>query len=222
MNGMDRIHGMGGRRSAADTKDAGSARDAWGAGGAPGAKRALGTGRPTGAKRAMGRALRLWRMLAASALLALTAPAAWAAACLDEAQWQTLQQQSEVQPALLYVWSPRMVLSAVHADQVQTVARQEGLRMVPVHDHRVPAEEVSQALQRLRQQNAAAADALAGSVPLCNEDLVQQDAYRHFPTAWVVRKGSAHPRPLVAAMPMPYWRQGIRLRMVQAGKPKAN
>ena len=95
-------------------------------------------------------------------------------------------------------------------------------RMVPVHDHRVPAEEVSQALQRLRQQNAAAADALAGSVPLCNEDLVQQDAYRHFPTAWVVRKGSAHPRPLVAAMPMPYWRQGIRLRMVQAGKPKAD
>ena len=81
----------------------------------------------------MGRALRLWRMLAASALLVLSAPAAWAAACLDEAQWQTLQQQSEVQPALLYVWSPRMVLSAVHADQVQTVARQEGLRMVPVH-----------------------------------------------------------------------------------------
>ena len=95
----------------------------------------------------------LGRMLAASAMLALTAPAGWAAPCFDETQWKALQQQSEARPALLYVWSPRMVLSAVHADQVQTVARQEGLRMVPVHDHRVPAEEVSQALQRalLRQ-----------------------------------------------------------------------
>lgn len=164
----------------------------------------------------------LGRMLAASAMLALTAPAGWAAPCFDETQWKALQQQSEARPALLYVWSPRMVLSAVHADQVQTVARQEGLRMVPVHDHRVPAEEVLQALQRLRQQNAAAADALTSSVPLCNQSLVQQDAYRHFPTAWVVRKGSAHSLPLVAAMPMPYWRQGIRLRMLPAVTPKGN
>ena len=159
-------------------------------------------------------------VLASAAVL--MSPAIRAESCLDEAQWQALQQQSGTQPVLLYVWSPRMVLSAVHADQVQLVARQEGLKLVPVHDHRVPAGEVMQALQRLRQQTPAAAEALAGSVPLCSESLVQQDAYRHFPTAWVVRKGSAHPRPLVAAMPMPYWRQGIRLRMVQAGKPKAD
>lgn len=149
------------------------------------------------------------------AALLLTAGAGWAA-CFDDASWQALQLESRRQPALLYVWSPRMVLSAVHADKVRAAAQKEGLRLVPVHDHRVPADEVAHAVDRLKQQVPAAADALAGSLPLCSARLQEQDAYRHFPTAWVVHHGASHAAPLVAAMPAEFWRQGIRLRMAEA------
>ena len=155
-----------------------------------------------------------------------------AATCFDEAQWQALQRSTVAQPgqapakALLYVWSPRMVFSAVHAHEVQQEAQALGLRFVPVHDGRLSAEEVAQALAVLphklqKQQNLVPGSAapqlyshpLQMSMPLCAPSLVERDAYRHFPTAWVVQQGGFHPVPLVSAMPPHFWRMGLQQRL---------
>lgn len=158
-------------------------------------------------------------------------------ACFDEAQWLALQrstahpvEQGAADKVLLYVWSPRMVFSAVHAHEVQQEAQALGLRFVPVHDGRLPAAEVAQALavlpQKLQEmQNLVPGSAapqlyshlhphpLQTSVPLCASSLVERDAYRHFPTAWVVQNGSFHPVPLVSAMPPRFWRMGLMERL---------
>lgn len=158
-------------------------------------------------------------------------------ACFDEAQWLALQrstahpagqgaEQGAVSKALFYVWSPRMVFSAVHAHEVQQEAQALGLRFVPVHDGRLPAEEVAQALAVLPQKLQKPQHLVPGSavpqsyshplqtsVPLCAPSLVQRDAYRHFPTAWVVQHGSFHPVPLVSAMPPRFWRMGLLERL---------
>ncbi|MDO5653398.1 MAG: hypothetical protein Q4G39_04770 [Brachymonas sp.] len=144
--------------------------------------------------------------------------------CFDEAQWQTLQRSSAdttatpLHKALLYVWSPRMVFSAVHAHEVQQVAQSLGLRFVPVHDGTLPAQEVSDALAVLPQRLPAGSvvpdpHPLQASVPLCAPSLVERDAYRHFPTAWVVQDGSFHPVPLVSAMPPRFWKMGLQQRL---------
>ena len=155
-------------------------------------------------------------------------PASAAPACFDEAQWQALQQSTtghggETPPkALLYVWSPRMVFSAIHAHEVQQASQALGLRFVPVHDGRLPPEEVAQALAVLPQKLPAGSVApnphpLQSSQALCAPSLVARDAYRHFPTAWVVQQGSFHPVPLVSAMPPQFWRMGLQQRLQQAG-----
>lgn len=146
----------------------------------------------------------------------MAAPRA-ADSCFSEADWQALQRSTARTGAsgvLLYVWSPRMVLAAVHAHEVAQVAAEEGLQFVPVHDGRLPPAELQQALQALaqRQQSLGQPDVLASTRAFCTPSLVQQDAYRHFPTAWLVQAGRHHPVPLVSAMPPEYWRLGIRLR----------
>ena len=147
-------------------------------------------------------------VLASAAVL--MSPAIRAESCLDEAQWQALQQQSGTQPVLLYVWSPRMVLSARHAAEVQQVATDLAIDWLAVHDGRVPDSEIQQARQTL---DAASQQALAHSQPLCAQELIEADAYRHFPTAWLVQQGRAETRPLVSAMPAAYWRLGIEERL---------
>ena len=168
---------------------------------------------------------------AAQAVTQIAAPA-----CFDEMQWQALQQSTTehatehatehggatLQKALLYVWSPRMVFSAIHAHEVQQEAQALGLRFVPVHDGRLPPEEVAQALAVLPQKLPAGSAApkphpLQSSQALCAPSLVERDAYRHFPTAWVVQQGSFHPVPLVSAMPPQFWRLGLQQRLQQAG-----
>lgn len=178
---------------------------------------------------------RIWRCVS-GVLLALAAAggqtqvqAAAGQPCFSEEDWQALQRVSAPGgdgSALLYVWSPRMVLSAVHAHEVQTVAQSLGLQFVPVHDGRLPQQELEQALLALdaRPDTHASqpAHVLHQSQPLCASSLIGQDAYRHFPTAWVVLKGGYHPTPLVSAMPKAYWRLGILLRMGDtAGASKA-
>ncbi|MDO4794394.1 MAG: hypothetical protein Q4A28_00415 [Brachymonas sp.] len=169
-------------------------------------------------------------VVAASATASSATPA-----CFDEAQWRALQRstahanglgQGVADKVLLYVWSPRMVFSAVHAHQVQQEAQALGLRFVPVHDGRLPAEEVAQALAVLPQKLQKPQHLVPGSavpqsyshplqtsVPLCAPSLVARDAYRHFPTAWVVQHGSFHPVPLVSAMPPRFWRMGLLERL---------
>ncbi len=160
----------------------------------------------------MAAAAALKRLLAAVCLL-LVAPWTLAASCLDEGGWHRLQARSKQSPVLLYVWSPRMVLSAIHAHEVQAEAQRLGLTLVAVHDGRLPTSELQQALHVLQQRQPAAYATLAQSRALCTPSLIQADAYRHFPTAWVVRGGGYHSVPLVAAMPPAYWRQGLQLRL---------
>ncbi len=162
--------------------------------------------------------------------------AAPAPACFGEEQWQALQRstaapasqpaqkEQKEQKALLYVWSPRMVFSAVHAHEVQQEAQALGLRFVPVHDGRLPAEEVAQALSVLPQKLPPGRAAphphpLQASQPLCAPSLVERDAYRHFPTAWVVQQGGFHPVPLVSAMPPAFWKMGLQQRMQPPALP---
>ena len=144
--------------------------------------------------------------------------------CFGETQWQELQRSTAGRPgekplsALLYVWSPRMVFSAVHAHEVQREAQALGLRFVAVHDGRLDPAEVKQALAVLPQRLPAGSvvpdpHPLQGSVPLCAPSLVERDAYRHFPTAWVVQQGSFHPVPLVSAMPPRFWKMGLQQRL---------
>jgi hypothetical protein len=113
--------------------------------------------------------------------------------------------------ALLYVWSPRMVLSATQAADVAQLAQSLGLAFTPIHDARVSSEELSGALQRLPHT------ALASSRPLCSPRLVDLEATRHFPSSFVVRKGQLDPLPLVGAMPAAYYQSGLQARL--AAKP---
>ena len=84
----------------------------------------------------------------AAFLIAFTATGAWSTTCLDDHSLQILDVQ-QTQGVLLYVWSPRMVLSAQHAASAQRQAQLHGLRFVPLHDAGVPQAEVQAALARL-------------------------------------------------------------------------
>ncbi len=165
----------------------------------------------------------------------------------------------QTQGSLLYVWSPRMVLSAQHAASAQRQALVQGLRFVPLHDAGVPRAEVQAALERLRGWgvNAAgspstvsqatsisptspgssyrftvakpaqdiphirSADALATSQPLCAKSLLERDALRHFPTAFVVQASGVHRYPIVGAMPDSAWASSIaqRIKVVVSQRP---
>jgi hypothetical protein len=115
--------------------------------------------------------------------------------------------------ALLYVWSPRMVLSATQAADVAQLAQSQGLVFVPVHDARISSEELDGALQRLPHT------ALASSRPLCSPRLMDLEATRHFPSSFVIRKGQLDTLPLVGAMPPAQYQSGLQARL--AAKPNA-
>ena len=133
-----------------------------------------------------------------------------ATTCYDDKNLQAAQ--SAAQPTLLYVWSPRMPLSALHAAAARAQAHALGLAWQPVADHRVPAHERDQALLRLRATQPAAASALQRSRALCSTELEQRDAYRHFPSAFVLGQ-RVDARPIVGAMPSAFWRQSIAQRL---------
>jgi hypothetical protein len=151
------------------------------------------------------------KIIAAISIAAL-ATSAWATACFDDKNLQTLDFQQE-QGALVYVWSPRMVLSMQHADSAQRQAQLQGLRFVPVHDAGVPQAEVQAAHQRLLGLGVDSANALVTSQPLCAIRLLERDALRHFPTAFVVQASGVHRYPIIGAMPEAAWASSIAQRM---------
>jgi hypothetical protein len=127
------------------------------------------------------------------------------------------------QGTLVYVWSPRMVLSAQHAAQVQQQATAAGLLWRPVHDAQLPADERLAALAKLAHAHPASSQALQNSQPLCDAQLIARDALRHFPTAFVWRdvpQVEAHlargwaGAPIVGAMPAPFWADALRERLL--------
>jgi hypothetical protein len=117
------------------------------------------------------------------------------------------------QNSLLYVWSPRMVLSATQAHLAAQAAKNAGLQFTPLVDGRIPAAERQAALQTLARSQPADAEVLANSQVLCSSKLIEKDAYAHFPTAFVVNGGEIHPNRLIGAMPVQFWAQGIQERL---------
>jgi hypothetical protein len=156
------------------------------------------------------------RQLIASILIAACASFAWASECFDDKEMVLVQQETK---ALLYVWSPRMVLSAQHAASVQQQAREHGLRFVAVHDARVLADEVHAALRSMVHSGVTAlinsASSLQKSEPLCANSLLERDALRHFPTAFVLLPSGPHRHPIVGAMPPGAWAQSLEQRLAQ-------
>jgi hypothetical protein len=148
------------------------------------------------------------------ALLTGAVALAQAPACFDAAQLQTASHKG----SLIYVWSPRMVLSAQHASSAAGQAAQAGLQFIPVHDARVPGAEISAALSHLQasSEHAASAKALSSSQALCAPTLIAAEALRHFPTAFVAQGGRIHPHPIVGAMPEQAWAQSLRQRLSPA------
>jgi hypothetical protein len=122
---------------------------------------------------------------------------------------------------LLYLWSPRMVLSVQHAAQVRQIAVAAGLRWQAARDPRVPADEGAAALA---SASAVVQAALQGSPPLCDAALLAQgQSLRHFPTAWLWRLDAQtawqqQGRPIVGAMPPAFWQQALAERL-QGLKP---
>jgi hypothetical protein len=134
-----------------------------------------------------------------------------AAACFDDVLLaKTLQTQHN---SLLYVWSPRMALSATQARLAAESAKALGLQFVPLVDGRIPIDEWQSALQTLAASQAIDAEVLAISQVLCAPKLIDKDAYVHFPTAFVVKGGEIHPNRLIGAMPANFWLQGIQERL---------
>jgi hypothetical protein len=117
------------------------------------------------------------------------------------------------QNSLLYVWSPRMALSATQAHLAAESAKASGLQFVPLVDGRIPTDEWQSALRTLAKSQALDAEVLASSQVLCAPKLIDKDAYAHFPTAFVVKSGEIHPNRLIGAMPAHFWLQGMKERL---------
>lgn len=114
--------------------------------------------------------------------------------------------------ALVYVWSPRMVLSAIAAHHAAEQAQHFQQQFIPVVDGRLPRPEWQAALQTLQQLSPASAQALAATQVLCSPQLIQAYAYRHFPSAYVVEQGHVQLPVIVGAMPSEFWQMAIAQR----------
>lgn len=147
-------------------------------------------------------------ILARLAVLSVLSCGIWlttSAQCFSDADLASLVDKKT--SALLYVWSPRMVLSGTEARDVATLATAEALSFVPLHDPRVGAAELNDALKRLPHT------ALNNSQSLCSPALIQREATRHFPTSFVMANGQLDPLPLVGAMPVTRYQQAVRDRL---------
>jgi len=142
------------------------------------------------------------------AIKAISTPAK---ACFDDKKLADTQLSAST--SLLYVWSPRMVLSATQAHLAADAAKAEGLAFVPLVDGRVPTTEWQAALHTLAATQPLNAAALLATQVLCSPKLLEKDAYAHFPTAFVAKNGDLHPNRLIGAMPLQFWRHGIRERL---------
>lgn len=156
--------------------------------------------------------------------IVLYSPFSWADACFN-AQNPSALERHLAQNALVYIWSPRMVLSAQHAADAQQQATLAGLRWVAVHDPAVPADERVAALAQLARTHPASAQALGDSRTLCDAQLIARDALRHFPSAFIWRGAAVDGHaalpiqgwvgtPIVGAMPAAFWAMALRERLL--------
>ena len=121
--------------------------------------------------------------------------------------------------ALVYVWSPRMVLSALEAKNAAEQAKQLSYAFIPVVDGRLPEQEWQAAISRLQNLAPLSAQVLATSQALCATGLIHNLAYRHFPTAYLIWQGKTAGHPIVGAMPSEFWHMAIEQRQMQIASP---
>lgn len=146
--------------------------------------------------------------------VAFSAGNTWANECFGNESLQNIAVRGGNHTGtLIYVWSPRMVLSATQAHLPAQAAQQLGLDFLAVHDARLPAAEVKQALERSQRDAPATAMVLQGSRALCANELVSREALRHFPTAYVITARGMHHLPIVGAMPLNAWMLSIQERL---------
>ncbi len=131
-------------------------------------------------------------------------------ACFDDKKLAQLED-SRID-TLIYVWSPRMVLSALEAAHVAEVAKAQNLRFIALHDARVGGHEIIATLSKLEHQ------VLEGSQPLCSSRLIALEAMRHFPTEFIVQAGTLNKQPLVGAMPQAQLGRAIEMKQQQASQ----
>jgi hypothetical protein len=148
--------------------------------------------------------------------------------CLDDKKLGDIQAQSK-RGAMVYVWSPRMVYSVQQMQIAARAAAANGLDFVVVHDVRVPEKELitlksmpvvssSREEIKLEEQDLATPPFLPiadSSVPLCAQILIERQALRHFPTAFIVTAQGVHRHPIVGAMPVGAWLSSIAQRLQQ-------
>lgn len=156
-------------------------------------------------------------------LIAICADFARASACFGNESLAKLSAQQR--PTLVYVWSPRMVYSVHNLALASRAAAISGLAFVVLHDERVPPQELAQlpwpsATAHPIEMHATADLATPPFVSpadfsqaLCAPALLEREALRHFPTAFVVTKKGIHPQPIVGAMPLSAWQQSIAQRL---------
>jgi hypothetical protein len=168
------------------------------------------------------------RALFALIMIAVCASPAWSNGCFDEKNLvHAMHQAGRARPALLYVWSPRMVYSVQNMAQAATAAANAGMDFIALHDNRVPPAELlalstgqpsaahlsAAPLSAAEAATSGASPLLHSSLALCAQQLIDRDALRHFPTAFVIAARGLHPHPIVGAMPLTAWQQSIALRL---------
>lgn len=161
--------------------------------------------------------------------IALCAGNIWAGECFDDKDLVALQAKSRAERGtLVYVWSPRMVYSLQNMTLASRAAAAAGLDFVVLHDDRVPNEEMRQAMRvGSPYPTSVSLDAPVGidlatppynslsgaSRPLCAPQLIEREALRHFPTAFVISAQGVHPQPIVGAMPWQGWVSSLDQRL---------
>jgi hypothetical protein len=123
--------------------------------------------------------------------------------CFDDESLSKLLQNSLVERgAVIYVWSPRMVYSVHNMATAARAASAAGLDFVALHDMRVPPSELP--------------PPRAASQALCSQQLIEREALRHLPTAFVIHAGQLHPYPVVGAMPLSAWQGSLNQRLARS------
>jgi hypothetical protein len=141
-------------------------------------------------------------MRTAATLLFIAACAVFtpAIACFDDKELDQFVPKSPQRGTLVYVWSPRMVYSVHNMAVASRAAAAAGLDFLALHDQRVPIQELP--------------PTPATSRALCSAQLIERDALRHFPSAFVITAQGIHPHAVVGAMPASAWASSIAQRLV--------
>ena len=133
-----------------------------------------------------------------------------AIACFDD---KKLDQLLKTTPSsLIYVWSPRMVLSVTQAFSVAQVAVAEGLQFVPLLDPRVPFAEAQAALD---QHNLSESKSVLNACAHAQSAQFSFEDWHHAPTMRLRIDQRLHGRRIVGAMPAVALRALLHERLAQ-------